>query len=461
MKYSDDLSVVGGKLKYKKLDIIPRDDVNNYLRRKMFDKKSDVPFSRDACFHIIKKTVGAGIGRRQIMEFIRSQKTFTETKSALPQPKVKSGVKMKKYTLETDLIFIRVADLIAANPRFKKTQKKKETYIVSTCEKTTGLTRVNYVTQKKQKMVTPIVEEHIKSICKTLRVKPSSCAIRLDKGGEFGLVAIKKLIPDAEYVPMGSSVENRNKLIQRNMFRILRNRRAVTITSALSQSEKIINNTFNSVHSATPNEIIEKIETPAEKQKNVVSQYNKTRKQYEAGDRRTPFKVNDYCRIQIKKPKSGIEYKSYKGMTFTQRVFKIQKVTKGLRNKQIKYRVNGKWYMQDKLLKSGPVDKESEQIKIDRDNAQERVDVRKAEEEERKAYAKEKQNLEQMDKRVPRAHGKKPKPQKSRRATYEELVAHQITKTTRSGRPRRAAAVRGVQKRLARKQRMRAIDERL
>jgi len=129
------------------MEIIPQENVDKYLRKKLFDSSSDLPFSRDAAFHVLKKQV-VGIPRRKIMEFQRSQRTLGETRASIAQPKVKGGPKLKKFTVETDLIFIRKGDLEKSNPVFKKKDTKFETYIVSSVEKSSGLTKLNYVTKK-------------------------------------------------------------------------------------------------------------------------------------------------------------------------------------------------------------------------------------------------------------------------------------------------------------------------
>ena len=378
VKFKDDLTVHGKNIKFKGLDIIPIGEVDKYLRTVLMDPAGDVPFARDSAFHILKKRV-KGIGRRQVMEFFRAQRTLGETRAALPKPKVQGGEKLKKYTVEVDLIFVRKNDLVNSNPRFnKKDELKFETYIVSSVEKLTGLTKLSYVTTKKAAIVTPIVKEHIKQIAKSLGVKPSQCALRFDKGGEFSVKELKKLVPDVKNVAMGSSIEARNRMIQQAFFRIIKNRRALTIKNALKQSEVIVNQSYNKIQKATPNEMVEKKVT----KKETVAQYNRTRKTHVPGDSRKPFEVGEFVRILIKKPKSGLDYKSYKNMAYSAQVFQIQKRTQGTRRDQpIKYRVNKKWFTQDKLLKSAKRDQISEQIIQDRDAAED--------EKEEKAEAKQ------------------------------------------------------------------------
>ena len=386
VKFKADLSVHGKTLKFKGMDLIPEADVDSYLRKVLMDPQGDVPFSRDAAFHILKNRV-AGIGRRKIMEFFRRQRTLGETRPALPKPKVKGGEKLKKLTVETDLIFIRKNDLSASNPRFKKNEHIKfESYIVSTVEKTTGLSRLDYVTTKKASVVTPIVKRHIKEIAAALGVEPKHMTARMDKGGEFSVKELKKLVPDTYNVAMGSSVEARNRMAQQSFYRILKNRRSLTIKGALGQTQKLLNQSLNRIQGATPNESIAKKAT----QKDLLAQYNRTRATHIAGDTRKEFQVGDWVRIQIKKPKAGIDYKSYKNATFTKAVFQIQKRTQGKRRGQpIKYRVNKKWFTQDVLMKSAPRDQESERIIEERDEKEDQSEKLREAKRQKEAKAKE------------------------------------------------------------------------
>jgi hypothetical protein len=299
--------------------------------------------------------------------------------------------------VETDLVFIRKTDLETSNPRFKKMDVKFETYILSSVEKTSGLTKLSYTTTKDQDIVTPLVKEHIRYFAKKLGTTPSKMALRMDRGGEFGIRTLRQLVPDTKNVNSGTSIEARNQMIQRSFYRILKNRRAIKIENALEQTEKIVNNTVNRIQKRSPNEIVEE-KIP---EKELVAQYNRTRKSYISGDKRLPFKVDDLVRIQVKKSKGSdnIEYKSYKNMTYTAQVYKIEKRTQGKRS-SVKYRVNKRWYTQDKLLKSTTRDLESERIIKEKDEEQKQRDAEEEKKEEAEAKKKEAKREKQKEKQV-------------------------------------------------------------
>ena len=96
---------------------------------------------------------------------------------------------------------------------------------------------------------------------------------------------------------------------------------------------------------------------------------NKKRKKHVGGNP-TQFKKGDSVRIQLLygKDLGGIGYKSYKDLTWSQRVYKISHATKNAIPP--KFRVHGKWYLGDRLSLSEPVDQESEKLIADRDRQQ-------------------------------------------------------------------------------------------
>lgn len=334
---------------------------------------------------------------------------------------------MKTYTVETDLVFIRKNDLVNnGGQRFEKTVDKEETYIVSTTEATTGLCRLNYVKVKAAAQVTPIVIKHIRSIAKALKVHPRTMAYRSDFGGEFDLAKIKAVIPDAQNVKVAASVEKKNQDAQRVFYRILKSRRSVAIPDALQQTEKLLNSTYNRVHKATPDELVAK----SNKEFNIKT-YNQGRKSYIAGDTRLPFVVGQRVRIQIKKDKGlDLKFKSYKGDTFSRRVYIIKKVTK---SKPFRYWVNSKWLTQDKLKATEAEDEKTKQLVKDRDNAQAEADKK----------VEEKREAEEAGKR------------KAQEVVKEKEIAAGTRRRTRRRNPEQD------KKRLEREARMKLLDEQL
>ena len=156
-KFKDQLKIKNGKVHFEDREIIPKEDVETYLRKRLYSKGDDaIQSSRDgAHYELLKQT--CGITRRKLMDFFKAQKTLGETRDALPEPKSKGGAKIKNYVLETDLVFIKKKDLVASNPRFEKKHDRDLVYCLTTVEKATGLCKLDLTTSKEANVVTPKV----------------------------------------------------------------------------------------------------------------------------------------------------------------------------------------------------------------------------------------------------------------------------------------------------------------
>ena len=369
-KFKNDLSVKGKKLFYKDREVISQERRDDVFREELYKKGGDVPTARDSGFHILKQKY-VGLSKHKLNEFIRAQKPLGEVKQALAKPKQSGGPKLKNYTFETDLVFLRKTDLENSNKKFIRDDIKDETYFVTCCEKLSGLSNYAYVKTKEAKVVTPIVIEQCKKIAKQLGTTLKKCDMQSDAGGEFNHKEFRKHFKESKTVPIGPAVEQKNKLFQHNFFKIIRQRKANTVESARKQAETLMNNTMNKYHRLTPNEVAEKSE------KELLSVYNGTRQRHVAGDNRKPFEVGQHVRILAKAKKAGLDYKTYKGKTYTAKVYVIKGKTK---KEPHKYRVNGKWYLQADLEKSNIRDEKSialvkerdEEEKKERDEAHEK-----------------------------------------------------------------------------------------
>jgi hypothetical protein len=392
VKYKADLNVKGSDVYYKDKKIITKDKVDKVLRKEIYKVDADIPAARDSAFHLLKEKY-TGITRRHLMKWLQAQKSIGETRPSVNKAKRSAGEKMKTYTFETDLIFLKRKDVVQADDKFemKKLDVLPELmYIVSTIEKVTGLSRLTKCYKKEPAIVTPIVEKHIKEMCVLLKTDPKHCNLRSDKGLEFDYKQLAKLVGQTKHVPMGPHVENRNRQAQTQLFRCLRQRKSKTIEHALSQAEKLLNQTYNRIHKKTSNEIVK-----SSKEENL-KQYNKKRPQYIAGDKRLPFIAGDHVRILVKEKKAGIGYKSYKNQTWSEKVYVVKKATK--KAVPPKFYVNKKWMLKDNLLKTQPRDEESMTLLLEREV---KADILEKEE-EKKHQAKRKEDDEKFDKKKKR-----------------------------------------------------------
>ena len=378
IRFKDKLSVKNGKVFFEQTkQVVPKDQVETYLRDRLYSKDATLPYGRDSGhYKLLQESVG--ISRRVLMEFIRAQKNIQLSKPSLAKPKRKQGIKLKKLQLQTDLIFVRKDDLSASNPKFGNDETlKKETYIITTVEAASGLVRLSYLTSKDQ--TNGALEKHIHWFAKKFGVKPSSFAIRSDKGSEYSMPRIKKLCPDYKFVASATSCERMNRSVQANFYRILQNRQATSIVSALKKTATMCNNTIARKHGRTPMEVVDESD-----KKTILLQHNKSRKDFKKGDNRGDFKTGDWVRVMApEKVRRGIDYKTYKQKQYEKAVHKIIKTT--TRAKVKKYRLDDKrWLTQDRLLLAKPTDKESQKLIKERDE-----DEQKELEQHRKDLQKE------------------------------------------------------------------------
>ena len=91
VKFKDDLVFRGGEVFFKGDRVIPEEDVDAYLRDKVYNQKSDMPLSRDGAHHFIKKNKIIGISRARLMKFLRAQPAISSTRSAKNAPRDGGG----------------------------------------------------------------------------------------------------------------------------------------------------------------------------------------------------------------------------------------------------------------------------------------------------------------------------------------------------------------------------------
>ena len=371
-KFKDQLSIKNNKIYFtddgRDKEVVAMEDVDSYLRKRILSKdiKDIVPNSRDGCFYKLFQET-CGIPRRVIMKWLRAQKAFAETRPSLPEPKIRSQRKLKKYQLQSDLIFVRRDDIIKANKKFANDELKKETYIITTLEQATGLVRLDYLQTKDQ--TTSVLEKHIKWFEKALKTPAKDMQLRTDKGSEYNMPRIKKLIPDYKFVPSAGACEQKNKQAQQQVFRLLKCRQARTVKTAVRMAQHLCNETMSSIHRKTPKEIIEQDKDVT------IKKFNSTRKKYQAGDNRKELQVGDFVRrLAPKKKRTGLNYKSYKGLAFIDEI--ARKITHKTKKAQPpKYRVGRKWYLQSDLLLAAKDDDISKELIKSRDKEDEDKDA--------------------------------------------------------------------------------------
>ena len=367
IRFKNKLSQKNGKIFFEETkQVVPKEQVDTYLRKRLYSTDATLPFGRDSGhYKLLQESIG--ITRRTLMEFIRAQKNIQLSKPSLNKPKTKQGIRLKKLELQSDLIFVRKDDLAASHPKYGKDEMlKNETYIITTVEAASNLVKLSYLSSKDQ--TNGALEKHILWFAKQFGVKPSSFAVRTDAGSEYSMSRIKKLCPDYKFVSSATTCERMNRSVQANFFRILKNRQARTIVSALKKAETMCNNTVSYKHGKTPKELVE---DPTISKEIILQQHNKSRKEFKKGDNRGDFTTGDWVRVMApEKIRRGIGYKTYKLKQYEKSVHKIIKTT--TRAKVKKYRLDDKrWMAQDRLLLASPTDKKSQKLIKERDEEEE------------------------------------------------------------------------------------------
>ena len=356
-------------------------------------------------FHQVFKGKNAvvGLSRRKIMDFLRAQSVVQKGKGAEPVQKL-AGKKVNEYSIEFDLIFLKARDVAKANKHFRdnptlqgsdETQKGL-TYILSVTESVTGLTKIMHLSRKLPKTVSPAVIKLMKEIAKDLKTPLSKISVSSDKGDEFSQAIIEPHVKSYKRVATGPSVEKKNSDIQRVLFQLIRARRGKTVNKLLNLTQSIVNNNINRITGKTAAESVEQQE-----KKKDITRYNKSRA---IGTDGKKLLVGDYVRLRLKalQKDKGLDYKAYKDILWSKKVYRIGAVTQKVPRK---YRVNRRWYLTGMLLKTRPSDEKSEEIikkrdakaakaygeavqkNIDESKARLAADIRKAEKKDEKVKA--------------------------------------------------------------------------
>ena len=161
-----------------------------------------------------------------------------------------------------------------------------------------------------------------------------------------------------------------------------------------------MNNNINRITGKTAAEAVEQQEKTKD-----ITRYNKSRA---IGTDGKKLLVGDYVRLRLKalQKDKGLDYKAYKDILWSKKVYRIGAVTKKVPRK---YRVNRRWYLTGMLLKTRPSDEKSEEIikkrdakaekaygeavqkNIDESKARLAADIRKAEKKDEKVKAAKKE----------------------------------------------------------------------
>ena len=405
-------SVKNGKLFINNKEVIPTKKVTEFVREKILS--GEVPLSRDSLYYYLQQKY-INIPRASIDKLLKAQSVIRESDNRQPTTTRKKRKVNKKGQLSFDLVEIKFKDL-PFEPEDPDIEVEKG-YFWGCADQLTGLSHFVFSPHKDYKNITPIAEKSFKWFVEKLGIGSMKKIVGYsDKGAEFDFKKYKKWGLRLKQLPRAPLIEAKNAHFQRVLFRIAKMKKTKHLKKLATMANDIMNNTQSSLTGKTPNEAL------LEEQGALAKKYNSKRKGKgtDSAVRARPLKKGDRVRLAVDPEKDKLEYKAYKSIAYTKKIYVVLAVRGST------YKIDGphgkKFYHRDHLRLTSKRDKVSDAIISQR---------------ERDFLKKE--------------------------IIHEEKVAREVTDSsvTKSGRPTRRAAKKGVAKRLATKRKMRAIDKNL
>jgi len=327
--------------------LVHEDAVDEYLRDAMLKDGADVPFSRDAGYHIVQQRT-LGISRRTFGKFIAKQAVLQITRDRPSEKKRISKPAEKRGYLEMDLVEAKGRD-IGAHVH----HPVSNFYWITMVDRLTGWLEVKRSPNKKVKTIAPKVEKMLRTFAKVLKAPVKY--IRSDAGSEFKAETqevMEALGIRHKFVKSGNRIEQANKTWQKTWYRLMRLGRG-DLTELDSQAQAIFNNTISKVTGKTP------LEAVGSDDKTLTESYSKYQKRKRlARYKAVPIQKGDLCRyvLQSETGKHGkaLKYKSYRGKHWSMKAYPVVKLVDTVHSE--KYYVNGAWRFRDQLLKVPGVD---------------------------------------------------------------------------------------------------------
>jgi len=312
--FENDLKFVGKKLYYKNLRVIPMELLESTFRNAVYKKNSTIPLNRDQGYQAISKII-AGAPRRKWAEFFLKQNYLRKT-DPLPRADKKSG-RAAKNLLEFE------ADLMEVMPKqlpdsLKK--KIKHSYIVTVVHRVSSFTKLLWAPNKRPLTITPLIIKAITEICALLRQPIAGTVVISDAGHEISGPRLKRVKIKHIIQKLGHSVEARNGVARRTLFKVLAAKRG-GFESSLKQTEKILNNMASKIHkNKTPLEVVQQSSEES------IGNFN-SKRQRSTANNRPALKVGDRVRRALRQ-KKNVMYKSNSGVQWDPKTYKILGVTK-------------------------------------------------------------------------------------------------------------------------------------
>ena len=334
-----------GKLYLDGKQVIAKDDVEDYLRKRIY--KGGTPLSRDAAFYSISRDT-TGVSRAALDKFLKAQRIIRETDKQQPEVRRKGRKVLKKGQLHLDLVEIKFRDL-----PFKPTDRDidddvSKGYVLGMVDALTSLAFYKWHPHKTQSEVTPLVKQALAWFENKLRTKRTTFTIYSDKGREFSFPTYEKWGVKTVQLARSAIIEAKNAHFQRVLFRLAKMENTQNLKELISQSMRIMNETVSKNTKRTP---LENLEDPTGA---VATKYNAKRAKAGKSRLRDIIPGKDKVRINLMGPKKELGAKAYKGTTWSKKIYTVTK------KRGEKYLVNKKYYHRSELKITSEYDKKSE-----------------------------------------------------------------------------------------------------
>jgi hypothetical protein len=262
-------SVRQGKLYLNELEVVPSEDVEQWLRTRIYKNKNIISLSRDSGYtdYIARETLG--ISRKRWFDWLSSQDVHQQF-AKRQQPTKLAGRKISNFGfLEMDLVEVKQKDTPS---------RTTDTYIFTLVDKLSSFLVAKRVDTKavnppnKARGTLIVFTELLAEMSKALGVRIKEVAS--DAGGEFK-AEVGKLMKARKIkhrvVPLGPAIESRNGLVQRHLYKLIALNHKGGLDSLLKKAVALCNQTTSKIHKQRP---VDAIKMRASE---ISEKFNKTR----------------------------------------------------------------------------------------------------------------------------------------------------------------------------------------
>ena len=344
--WAQDAKIQNGDLYIGPLQVIPREDIDSYLRTRVYSQTKDpVPFSRDGGFdYLTKRTLG--ISRKRWYDWLSKQEIH-QKQSARPVAPKRAGQRVtRRGLLQMDLVEGKPQDL-------KSLGRTLPTYFFTLVDLLTGYFVVRESKTKEAKKIAKLLAGMLDEMQRALGKKVY--AIQSDHGSEFKAETLKLMQGRGIKwvgVRLGARIEQMNAYFQKVIYSHMRQGRKGKLQSYINSAVKQINENKSRITGFSAADAVKQTDLVLAKA------FNAPGKRAQPGKSSRVVKLvkGDTVLVLTKAKKGSLEFKSYRAKHYSE-----PKKVIGRRGPA--YQVTGgNYYTRDRLLKVPEVDTKSKKL---------------------------------------------------------------------------------------------------